>query len=228
MLSQQGQGKAMDYFSIEYALLAMQNALLREVTPNLRAVVVDLDKDTRVLHARFYHDGEISEKMTDLWSCVNAEASASLGPDCFVDFQVERLDYPRRIPLRGRLAYLRKEDDSFDSSSALWPRIEIKEQTIGYALLAVQQALLGIVTPELRAVVVDFDKGASLLYIHFYYHGDVPERLTNLWQAAIREASLSFGSNCLLDGIVNRVDYPATFPFRGRFGYFRKEYTQDD
>ena len=30
--------------------------------------------------------------------------------------------------------------------------------SIGYALLAVQSALLGVITPELRAVVVDFCK----------------------------------------------------------------------
>jgi len=32
-----------------------------------------------------------------------------------------------------------------------------------------------------------------------------------------------FAPNYLLDGKVERVDYPKTFPFRGRYAYFRKE-----
>jgi hypothetical protein len=212
----------MDFFSIEYALLSMQSALLREITPDLRAVIIDLDKNEQILYACFYYDGEVSEKMIDLWDCVICEASASLGPDCFVKAQVARLDYPQKIPSGGYCAYLRREHDVLFYKK-LFRSVKITEMSIGYALLAVQNALLGVVTSELRAVVIDFDKERSLLYIRFYYDGEVLRDRIDLWQSAIAETGAAVGTNCVLDGGVERADYPKTFPVRGRYAYFRKE-----
>jgi hypothetical protein len=213
----------MHFFSIDYALLAMQNALLREVTPQLRAVIIDLDTDEEVLYARFYYDGEASEQRIDLWDCAVTEASASLGP-CFVRSEVERLDFPKEIPSWGYCAYLRKEGDASKSKDlGSCHRVKISEMSLAYALLAVQQALLGLVTPTLRAVVVDFDTDGPLLYIRFYYDGEVAEELIDLWYRAIKEASGYFGYNCLLDGKVERIDCPRPVPFRGCYAYWRKE-----
>ena len=59
----------MEHYSIGYILLGMQRALLGEITPELRAVIVNLDNDSEVYYAYFYYDGESSEKMIDLWGC---------------------------------------------------------------------------------------------------------------------------------------------------------------
>ncbi len=99
----------------------------------------------------------------------------------------------------------------------------MKVQSMGYILLAVQSALVGVVTPELRTVVVDFCQEEHLLYIRFYYDGEVPEELIKLWKAAIAKAHANLGLDCRLDGEVERVDYPQEPPFRGRYAYFRKE-----
>jgi hypothetical protein len=100
----------MEQLSVGYALLAVQRALLGEVTPQLRAVIVDVKKESELLYIRFYYDGEISEKRLDLWDCAISEAHAALAHVCCsLDGEVERLDYPKQIPVRGRLAYLRKE-----------------------------------------------------------------------------------------------------------------------
>lgn len=98
----------MEVFSIPYALLAMQNALLGVVTPELRAVVLDVNPDTQLLYIRFYYDGDVSEELIDLWDCAITEASADLGADV-LDDGIERIDFPNKIPFRGRYAYLRKE-----------------------------------------------------------------------------------------------------------------------
>ena len=100
----------MEIFSIAYALLSAQNALLGVVTPELRAVVVDVDKEQELLYVRFYYDGNVSEDLIELWRCAITEISADLGPDHILDNGVERLDFPMKIPLRGRYAYLRKAD----------------------------------------------------------------------------------------------------------------------
>lgn len=94
---------------ISDALLATQKALLDVVTPELRAVIVDLDNNNHVFYIRFYYDGEVSEKLVDLWQCAITEASAGLDPDYTLDDGVKRVDYPQKIPFRGRYAYSRKE-----------------------------------------------------------------------------------------------------------------------
>ncbi len=200
----------------------MQCALLDEVTPQLRAVVIDIDNDEEILYSRFYYDGEASEKQIDLWDCAISEAATDLQPEFLLRAHIERLDYPKKIPSFGYFAYLRKECDELNYKNDLH-RPEIKEMSIGYALLAVQHAMLGVVTPDLRAVVVDFDKEEPLLYIRFYYSGKVSDKMVSLWESTIKEASVNFGSGCPLDSNVERIDYPGTFPFRGRFAYVRKE-----
>jgi hypothetical protein len=212
----------MDDFSIECALVAMQRALLREVTPELRAVCIDLDKEQEVLFAYFYYDGEASEERVDLWDCAVTEVWAALGPDCSVESKIERWDFPKKIPMKSYCAYLRKEDHSIDQE-VLFPRLKITGKEVGFALLPVQHALLGVVTPELRAVVVDVDEEKSELYIRFYHDKEVSKEIIDLWQGAMLEASKDFGLEYALDGRVERVDYPAACPFRGRLAYNRKE-----
>lgn len=95
--------------SIVDALLSFQSALLGIVTPELRAVIVDYNSEKDFLYVRFYYSGNVSQDLVELWACAITEASAHLGPDCFVDESVERLDSPQKIPFRGRYAYLRKE-----------------------------------------------------------------------------------------------------------------------
>lgn len=212
----------MESSSIEYTLLGMQCALLREVTPELRAVVLDLNDDEGLLRVYFYHDGKVSEQRADLWDCVVAEGT-DLGPGFLTETKIERLDHPQVIPLKGYFAYLRKEEGGLQHKKNSFPRIEIKEPSLAYAMLAAQHALLGVVTPELRAVIVDFDKEKSLLYIHFYYDKEVPKTLIDLWLNTIAEIRADFAPNSLLDNGVERVDYPLVYPFRGRYAYLRKE-----
>lgn len=99
----------MELFSTDYALLAAQRALSGSVTSELRALDVKCYPESDTLYLRFYYDGKASEERIDLWECVITEASAALGPDCNLDAAIIRLDYPEKIPLHGRYAYLRKE-----------------------------------------------------------------------------------------------------------------------
>ncbi len=51
---------------------------------------------------------KISEEFFDLASVAITEISADL-PEYELDHHIERLDYPKKIPFHGQLAYLRKE-----------------------------------------------------------------------------------------------------------------------
>ena len=263
----------METFSLGYALLSTQGALLDAITPSLRAVVVDVCKDSQWLYLHFYYDGEASEKEIDLWQCAITEASAHLGPDCDLDNEVTRWDYPKVIPSRGRYAYFRKESSlplpmmgSENSSSIIsreiaplkkeidrfidpisgetintsWgvihhtieedhliplkpPTYPIDTFPIAYALLAVQHAFLQKITPELRAIVVDVNQENKLLYIHCYYHGEVPTSLLGLWELGLTEASAALGSDYTWDLGAHRLDTPQPIPFRGRYAHLRYE-----
>jgi hypothetical protein len=209
----------MERFSIEYALLATQSALLREVTPELRAVFINMDEEQEIFYFYIYYDGEISEKRTGLWECAITEASADLG-HCFIEKRVERLDYPEKITMQEYCAYLRKESSG---STKDLPKITMQEPTLGYALIAVQQTLLGEVTSELRAVIVDLEKDPVKLYIRFYHNKEISKELYQRWQSVQEKARIYFGFDCLFDAEVKRIDYPQEMPFRGRYAYLRKE-----
>ena len=99
----------METFTIPYILLAVQRALLSVVTPKLRAVLIDLNQEERIFYASVYYDGEISEKLVDLWECAMSEAGADLGICHTEEYTIKRLDYPQEIPAGGHYAYLRKE-----------------------------------------------------------------------------------------------------------------------
>lgn len=94
---------------IGYALLATQRALLGEVTQNLRAVVIDLQIESKSGKIYFYYDGEISEADFDIASCAITEITAAFPMGYSFEEHIERLDAPTTIPIQGRLAYLRKE-----------------------------------------------------------------------------------------------------------------------
>lgn len=235
----------METFSIEYALLAVQAALLGVVTPELRAVVIDLKREKlkeSTAYICFYYESEISEELEELWRCAITEASANLGADCLVDDEIERLDFPQEIPLRGRYAYLRYEDFSLSkevqptvqgvsNNSLLWKRRKAQKRKFNlekfphaYALLAMQTALLGIVVPSLRAVIIDFEPVTKELHVRFYYHGEVSEELIALWNRAIVEASEDLITKHTLDKRIERLDFPQKIPFRGEYAYLRKEF----
>ena len=261
----------METFSIEYALLAAQIALLDVITPELRAVVVDIckNKEDNTFLLYFYYDGKVSEKMIDLWQCAATETSANLGADFFLHETIERLAYPKAIPLQGKFAYLRKESSPLSISSTIIPINkeivnfheiigsfespvdgEKYETTLGispqkenrsyiipgkpekftisitptvYALLSIQRALLGKVVPALRMVTVELSNEEKLLYIRFYYDGEVALEIIYLWELAIAEVFADCGPDYALNYEIQRLDMPKKMPMRGRMAYERKE-----
>ncbi len=262
----------MKLFSMGYALLATQRALLNAVSPELRAVIVNTCEEEELFYIRLYYDGDATERSIELWWCVITEASAAFG-HCMLDDGVERLDYPQKIPCRGRYAYLRREKfqkpiisrcaENFteirreivefqedigifisplpgEPVSTRWgvihdangkretlpakpPSCKIEITPVAYALLAIQRALLGIVTPELRAVIADLGEEGSSLYIRFYYDGEISSQVFAEWEHALTESIATVGPGYSFDVGIERVPYPQKVPFRGRYAYIRKE-----
>ena len=93
---------------------------------------------------------------------------------------------------------------------------------INRVLLATQKALLGVITPNLRAVIVDYVAEQNTVYIRLYYHGQASEELVDLWDSAITEIIAAFGADYQFDEAIERIDFPQKIPFRGVFqsGYY--------
>jgi hypothetical protein len=90
-----------------YAKLSLQRALLGAVTPNLRAVYIDVDEKTKKLSISFFYDGEITDEFFNTASTAIAEVDV---PGYYeLDEKIERLDFPEKLPIRGHLVYLRQE-----------------------------------------------------------------------------------------------------------------------
>lgn len=92
---------------VVYARLSLQRALLGAITPNLKAVCIDVDKKTKKLFISFFYDGEITDEFFDIASTAMAEVDV---PGYYeLDEKIEKLDFPEKIPSRGHLVYLQQE-----------------------------------------------------------------------------------------------------------------------
>jgi hypothetical protein len=103
----------MDRFSMAYALLATQQALLGIVTPELMAVEVSLSFEDEKLLTTFYFDQKVSEEILELCSAASTEVSANLC--CFSENRFAYLQANDKISPRGQLAYLRLQPSGLDN-----------------------------------------------------------------------------------------------------------------
>lgn len=93
-----------------YGLLSAINALLGAVTPNLRAVTMEISVPEKIVKASFFYDGRISDEDFDTANCALTEIISDFPPDYKLEDRIERLDYPTKIPVVGRLVFQRKEE----------------------------------------------------------------------------------------------------------------------
>ncbi len=97
--------------------LSAQRGLLYNSFPELRAVCVESSEN--LIYVCFYCDGKISEENNELCECVLDDIMAdfcNMGTKEGVEIKFEtpiiRLDYPKKMPLRGCWVYYRHEDSS--------------------------------------------------------------------------------------------------------------------
>ena len=160
---------------INTVLLSTQIALLGEVKPELRSVVINLDIEKDVFFIRLYHHGEISEKTLDDWLCVITEAF-----ECALnlDANIIRLDYPIPIPSEGVLAYLRKETNIPKRVQKIKNTFKLpykgEKYFLGNVKRAMQNALIGQITPNIREIAIEYLD--NHMFVIFYYEGEIQEK----------------------------------------------------
>jgi hypothetical protein len=186
------------------ALIAIRAALIMAVAPQLRGVTVDLDQKTKKLILYFFYDGEITGELFELASVAGTETNL---PEYRNSEHIIRLDDPAKIPIRGRLAYLRKESQlpNFKNENRSYLLKETPPSIL--LLLDLQEALLGKVTPALRLAAGDIDIEQKCLKFYFIFDGKISDEDFKLAHDAIQEASVSF-PNYQIDSRIERIDFP--------------------
>ena len=91
----------------EQILLAMQNALLGEISPALRSVSVKFSGDA--IHFDAYFHGEIAPEDWESMSCVETELIALMPEDIITSHSNHRIDFPEVLPKCDPLVYSRRE-----------------------------------------------------------------------------------------------------------------------
>ena len=101
-------------------LLEIQQALLGEVSRNLRAVIVSYSDEA--IHFDCYFDGKIDEEDIDSIQCVDTELVAAFPETETITHSLHRLDDPAPIPQKGIWVYRRREDSVTGSGVTRGPR----------------------------------------------------------------------------------------------------------
>jgi hypothetical protein len=87
--------------------LAMQVALLGEVSSELRAVSVSWSETS--IHYDCYFDGEVGDENRDSMSCVETELIAMYPETHVITHEIHRIDYPVPLPQTAERVYRRRE-----------------------------------------------------------------------------------------------------------------------
>jgi hypothetical protein len=90
-----------------HVLVALQQALLGEVSPALRAVTVLYDDNS--IHFDAYYDGNVSDDASEAMSRVETELIAAFPETHRISYSVKRLDYPALIPKDRVWVFYRQE-----------------------------------------------------------------------------------------------------------------------
>jgi hypothetical protein len=218
-------------------LLNIQRALFDAVAPSLRAVIVNLKPEEVTANICFVYNGIITEKLFDLASCATAEID--FPSDYFENFNLEviREDFPKKYPIVGLLAYQRFEKIDLEKCSDI--EVEIHKKVLSeylnkigpniineaYLILLVQKALLGAITPSLRAVTANLENEKFSVRVCFIYDGLITDELADLVKSAVNKikADLPLDYHEGFSFELVRVDFPAPFPLERRLVYKRYE-----
>lgn len=210
-------------FNEAYLLLSAQTALLGHIVPSLRAVTINFDEEKKMLNLRFFYDEKMTEELFDLASIVSVEIE--LDPNSSYRYEIMNEDiaihlaYPEPIPIQGRLIYLRKEVITTEYTRTHFiPNEDIRP--ISAFRLAMQEALLGKVTPALRKVIIDLDQDEKKMFFHFFYHGQISKEDFDLANSVIQEVNRYFFDFKAEKQII-RVDYPEPILVKGSIVYSR-------
>jgi hypothetical protein len=208
---------------------SLQRALIGYVTPNLRAVSVEFEEE-RKYKLNFFYDKQPSEEEEELASLAETEFIADHpAPDYIKDCKIYTVNYPKPIRDRGDCVYKRYEEISKIDSWFSWiKKFQTAKQPIlvdrGSVLRAIQKALLGNVTPNLRAVYLNYENEREKKYILNFFYDRSPSAIEiELANLTYTSFCADFTSDYKVDVKIETVPFPEMIPMRLHCVYERYE-----
>ncbi len=205
------------------ALLNTQRALWAVITTQLRAVSIDLDNDNKIFFIYYYYDGEVSEKIIDLWQCATTEASPDVECIYQVEEKIERLDFPSEIPDKGVIIYYRKEPKILTNIKKTFELIKCNyaEDCFSARIRCVmQKAILGYITSNIRKIALEW--WHELIFVHFYYDSEIEkEDQENMYQVC--KNLFNEVPYCYIKLLYFTIKEPIVLPHHKETIYFRYE-----
>lgn len=202
---------------------SINRALIGEIPSHLRAVQYDVNFDEERVDCFFYYDSEVSEDDLDAASIAMTEASGNFVESFGFIEHVESINTSQPIPERGYWLFLRHEA----VKSKIEKLLEINSENIDKdsVCLWLLEALLGKITPALRAVKCDIDESKKAVYFWFYIDGEVSEKETCLLQQVIAETMRHFPAAYTKQGYMTSWPNKKPIPSLGEYVYLRDEST---
>lgn len=89
--------------------LSIQRALLGEITPNIRSVIVNIVEKNKI-KLFFFMDGEVTEDTEEEISCIETEVIADFEQSYTIETIIKRIDFPIKINMsEGFCVFSKKE-----------------------------------------------------------------------------------------------------------------------
>lgn len=183
--------------------------------PNLRAITMTTNTIEKKIYCLFFFHGDIADSDAIKAEEVVQKIKQQFPDDFSEEGYVARYDFPEKLPAIGKTLYLRKGEINLDE-------VGVQEEDFEqYFFRIVLEALAGKIKPHLRAVKGGVDEFRKIFYLLFFFDGELSDadrqtaieisKCTNKWPEF----------TCKTE--IERLDYPQTPPFFGRFIYFRQE-----
>lgn len=216
-------------------LLSM-HALLGKVRPNLRSIKIDINEAKNIVYFWFYFDGEVSAEDKQIVENICTEVIAFFSSEYCLEVNIDRLDYPQKIPSLG--GYLYKRDESIfgeeevpvreSDESRRWDTLTVNPVemydsrlpfTYNYISL-LRKSLLGKIIPRLRAIKFATEPSRRRILLWVYFDGEILEEDLFLVEAALARTSKE---NYTVKIVVERLDFPSKIPTIGHYLFLREE-----
>jgi len=213
----------MTVISLENVCWSIKRALVGAIPPHLRAVQYNVDFAEQRVDCFFYYEGEASEDDIDAASSVMTEASGDFIESFGFIEHVESIDVSQPIPERGYWLFLRHE--KLHSKTIKLLKIEADDISKSSVVIWLLEALLGKITPGLRAVKCDIDECKKVVYFWFYVDGVASEVELQLFEQAINETMQHFPVSYTKSGYITTWLNHKPIPDVGEYVYLRDEST---
>lgn len=146
------------------------DALLGRITPEIRNISIDYDG--QAIYLCVYSASELSEKDKEQFDIAATEIMAGIREAILFPVKTQFFVVPmsERVSIQGKPFFRRKEPRLQEESlpKELFPTgvDDLSKETRGQFLDETHRALLWRITPEIRAVSVDYDAGVMYLYVY--------------------------------------------------------------